>query len=116
MTKIAQLKKLEVRDIMKVLKKKVLAGEINVKYDESEDIIETFDVDPGAKERVKKTAELYEKIINGNKNMFNTLKNKKLDQLSGKATGKEMEMMTNFIANGGEEFDEGMIGMEEEFD
>lgn len=116
MTKIAQLKKLEVRDIMKVLKKKVLAGEINVKYDESEDIIETFDVDPGAKERVKKTAELYEKIINGNKNMFNTLKNKKLDQLSGKATGKEMEMMTNFIANGGEEFDEGMIGMEEEYD
>ena len=116
MTKIAQSKKLEVRDIMKVLKKKVLAGEINVKYDESEDIIETFDVDPGAKERVKKTAELYEKIINGNKNMFNTLKNKKLDQLSGKATGKEMEMMTNFIANGGEEFDEGMIGMEEEYD
>lgn len=116
MTKIAQLKKLEVKDIMKVLKKKVLAGEIYVKYDESEDIIETFDVDPGAKERVKKTSELYEKIMEGNKNMFINLKNKKLDQLSGKASAKDMEIMTNLIANGGEDFDEGMMGMDEDYE
>jgi hypothetical protein len=116
MTKIAQLKKLEVKDIMKVLKKKVLAGEMYAKYDESEDIIETFDVDPGAKERVKKTSELYEKIMEGNKNMFINLKNKKLDQLSGKASAKDMEIMTNLIANGGEDFDEGMMGMDEDYE
>ena len=85
MTKIATIKQLEVSDIMKVLKKKVLEGEINVKYDESEDIIETFDIDPGLKERVKKTTDLYQKIIEGNKNMFNNLKAKKTAQLSGKS-------------------------------
>jgi hypothetical protein len=33
---------------------------------------------------VKKTTDLYEKIIEGHKNMFTTLKVKKMDQLSGK--------------------------------
>ena len=89
MTKIATIKQLEVADIMKVLKKKVLEGEINVKYDESEDIIETFDVEPGLKERVKKTTDLYQKIIEGNKNMFTSLKMKKMDQASGKLSKKE---------------------------
>ena len=62
---------------------------INVKYDESEDIIETFDVEPGLKERVKKTTDLYQKIIEGNKNMFTSLKMKKMDQSSGKLSKKE---------------------------
>lgn len=84
MTKIAQKKQLEVNDIMRVLKKKVIEGEINIKYDESEDIIEVFEVDPGLKEKVKKTTDLYKKIIEGNKNLFTNLKTKKLDQLSGK--------------------------------
>ena len=60
--------KLEVNDIMKILKKKVLEGEINIKYDESEDIIEIYDIDPGLKERVKKSTDLYQKIMEGNKN------------------------------------------------
>ena len=111
MTKIAQLKQLEVKDIMRVLKKKVMEGEINIKYDESEDIIETFDVDPGLKERVKKTSELFEKIIDGDKNMFITLKIKKAELLEGKSSPEDV---ANIIANGNEE--EMMMGMEEEFD
>jgi hypothetical protein len=111
MTKIAQLKQLEIKDIMRVLKKKVMEGEINIKYDESEDIIETFDVDPGLKERVKKTSELFEKIIDGNKNMFVTLKIKKAEQLEGKSSPEDV---SNIIANGNEE--EMMMGMDEEFD
>ena len=111
MTKIAQLKQLEVKDIMRVLKKKVLEGEINVKYDESEDIIETFDVDPGFKERVKKTSELYEKIVDGNKNMFLTIKNKKLNQLAGKDAD---DAIANAMANGNEGYEGEIPGMDEE--
>ena len=97
MSKIATLKQLEVKDIMNVLKKKVLEGEINIKYDESEDIIEVFDIDPGLKERVKKTSDLYQKIMEGNKNMFTALKEKKMDQLSGKLNKKDAA--TNIIMN-----------------
>lgn len=89
MTKIAEKQKLEVNEIMKVLKKKVLEGEINIKYDEAEDIIEVFDVDPGLKEKVKKTNDLYQKIIEGNKNMFMELKTKKMDQMSGKLSDRD---------------------------
>ena len=93
---IATFKQLEVKDIMRVLKRKVLEGEINIKYDESEDIIETFDLDPGLKERVKKTKDLYEKILEGNKNMFLNIKTKKLDQISGKANDKKLnEILIN---------------------
>ena len=95
MTKIAQEKQLEVKDIMRILKRKVLEGEINIKYDEAEDVIETFDIDPGLKEKVKKTSELYEKIIEGNKNMFVNLKKRKMDQLSGKLNEKELLMAVN---------------------
>ena len=95
MTKIAQEKQLEVKDIMRILKRKVLEGEINIKYDEAEDVIETFDIDPGLKEKVKKTSELYEKIIEGNKNMFINLKKRKMDQLSGKLNEKELLMAVN---------------------
>lgn len=54
----------------------MLEGEINIKYDESEDIIEIYDIDPGLKERVKKSTDLYQKIMEGNKNMFIDLKEK----------------------------------------
>ena len=97
MSKIATVKQLEVNDIMKILKKKVLEGEINIKYDESEDIIEIYDIDPGLKERVKKSTDLYQKIMEGNKNMFIDLKEKKMDQLSGKFNKKEAA--TNIIMN-----------------
>ena len=97
MSKIATLKQLDVNKIMLVLKKKVLEGEINIKYDESEDIIEIFDIDPGLKERVKKTTDLYQKIMEGNKNMFIDLKEKKMDQLSGKLDKKDVA--TNIIMN-----------------
>jgi hypothetical protein len=97
MSKIATVKQLEVNDIMKILKKKVLEGEINIKYDESEDIIEIYDIDPGLKERVKKSTDLYQKIMEGNKNMFIDLKEKKMDQLSGKLNKKEAA--TNIIMN-----------------
>jgi len=104
MTKIAQEKQLEVKDIMRVLKRKVLEGEIIIKYDEADDVIETFDVDPGLKEKVKKTSQLYEKIIEGNKNMFVNLKKRKMDQLSGKLSEKEKELL--MAANGGMEDDD----------
>ena len=83
-SKISTLTQLDYNDIMKILKKKVLEGEINVKYDESEDIIEVIDADPGLKEKVKKTKDLYEKIMEGNKNMFLNLKNNKFEELNGK--------------------------------
>ena len=88
-----------------------MEGEINIKYDESEDIIETFDVDPGIKERVKKTSELFEKIIDGNKNMFVSLKIKKAELLEGKSLPEDA---SNIIPNGNDE--EMMMGMDEEFD
>ena len=82
--RISTLTQLDYSVIMKILKKKVLEGEINVKYDESEDIIEVLDVDPGLKEKVKKTKDLYEKIMEGNKNLFLNVKNHKFEELNGK--------------------------------
>ena len=89
MMKLCQVTQLDLNIIMKVLKKKVLEGEISIKYDEAEEIIEVLDVDPGLKEKVQKTKELYEKIIDGNKNMFMDLKNKKFEKISRK--GNEID-------------------------
>ena len=61
--KLSTLTQLDYDVIMRILKKKVLEGEINIKYDESQDIIEVYDTDPGLKEKVEKTKQLYEKII-----------------------------------------------------
>ena len=61
-SKISTLTQLDYTVIMKILKKKVLEGEINVKYDEAEDIIEVIDADPGLKEKVKKTPKQKRKI------------------------------------------------------
>ena len=84
MMKLCQVTQLDLNIIMKVLKKKVLEGEISIKYDEAEEIIEVLDIDPGLKEKVQKTKEIYEKIIDGNKNMFMDLKNKKFEKISRK--------------------------------
>ena len=71
-----------------------MSGEINIKYDEASDEVEVFDVDPGLKERVQKTKELYKKIIEGNKNLFMTLRDRKIEEMSGhKYTSEEMELM-----------------------
>ena len=97
-SKISTLTQLDYTVIMKILKKKVLEGEINVKYDEAEDIIEVIDADPGLKEKVKKTKDLYEKIMEGNKNMFLNLKNNKFEQLEGKP--KDNAINIDLIQNG----------------
>ena len=95
MMKLCKVTQLDPNIIMKVLKKKVLEGEISIKYDEAENIIEVLDIDPGLKEKVQKTKELYEKIIDGNKNLFMDLKNKKLDKLSGKGNEFEINIIEN---------------------
>ena len=91
MTKLAQITQVEFTDLMKVIKKKVITGEMNVKYDEATDILEVFNVDPGMKERVQKTKDLYNKIIDSNKNLFITIKDRKCDELSGAAAYSKEE-------------------------
>lgn len=109
LTKLTLKIQLDYDVILKILKKKVLQGEINIKYDESDDIIEVFDLDPGLKEKVEKTKNLYEKIIEGNKNMFMDLKNKKLDKISGK-----IKLFDNGVPDEVEYVD--MHQMEQDFD
>ena len=88
LTKLCQKTQIEFNDLMKVLKKKVMAGEINAKYDEGTDILEISDVDPGLKERVEKTKALYRNIIEANKNLFINLRDRKIDEMSAGAAGK----------------------------
>lgn len=78
LTKLSQSTKIDFNYLLKVIKKKCLSGELNVKYDEETDIIEVYDIDPGMKERVKKTQEMYKDIIEANKNNFISLRDKKL--------------------------------------
>ena len=93
MSKLAQNCQIDFNDLMKVIKKKVLEGEINIKYDEATDILEVFDLDPGLKEKVQKTKELYKNIIEANKNLFIHLREKKMRELSeNKMTKEEMEI------------------------
>ena len=82
LTKLVQLSQIEFNDVKKVIKKKVMEGKLNIKYDEVNDMITIFDVDPGLKERVQRTKDLYSKIIDANKNLFINLKDKKLNQLN----------------------------------
>ena len=110
--KLSTFTQLDYDVIMRILKKKVLEGEINIKYDESQDIIEVYDTDPGLKEKVEKTKQLYEKIIEGNKNLFIDKKNQKLDALSGKEKGKEIDITDMDIENQG--YDPRFARMEEE--
>ena len=83
MTKLSQKTQIDFNDLMRVVKKKVMSGEINIKYDEATDVVEVFDADPGIKERVEKTKELYKNIIEGNKNVFINLKDRRIKELSG---------------------------------
>ena len=78
MAKLAELTNIGFNDLMRVIKKKCLEGELNLKYDEENDIIEVFDVDPGMKERVEKMQELYKNLIEANKSNFISLRDKKL--------------------------------------
>jgi hypothetical protein len=89
MAKLSQKTQIEFNDLMRVMKKKVLAGEIAVKYDEATDIVEVFDMDPGLKERVEKTKEIYKNVIEANKNLFINLKDKKMRELSQQHLSKE---------------------------
>jgi len=99
LTKLCQRTQIDFNDLMKVLKKKVLAGEINTKYDEGTDVLEVFDVDPGLKEKVEKTKELYRNIIDANKNLFINLRDRKFDEMNAGAVGKytkeEIELLNN---------------------
>ena len=95
MGKLSQKCQVEFNDLMKVIKKKVMSGELNIKYDEVTDEIEVFDVDPGLKERVQKTKELYNKIIEANKNLFITLRDRKIDEMSGDKYSKEEREFIN---------------------
>ncbi len=95
------------------MKKKVLQGELNIKYDQSEEIIEIFDLEPGLKERVEKTKELYERVLKGNKNLFMNLKTRKMNKMAE----KEAKMIINIP--GAENFVYGDMGdspMEEDDD
>ena len=100
LTKLCQRTQIDFNELMKVLKKKVMAGEINAKYDEGTDVLEVFDVDPGLKERVEKTKGLYRNIIEANKNLFINLRDRKFDEMNvggaaGKYSKEEMELLNS---------------------
>lgn len=95
LTKLATLTGIEFESLMKVIKKKCLDGELNVKYDEESDIIEVFDVEPSKKENILKTQELYKNILEGNKNLFINLRDKKLNELNNEVI--EDENILNMI-------------------
>ena len=78
LSKLCQLTNIKFEELLRVIKKKCLEGELNVKYDEENDIIEVFDVDPGMNERMKKTQELYKNLIEASKSNFISLRDKKL--------------------------------------
>ena len=62
---------------------------------------------------MEKTKKRYEKIIEGNKNLFMSIKNNKLDELNGKTKNIKNDIAVNLIEN--EYFDQDMM-MQEEFD
>ena len=111
MGKLSQKCQVEFNDLMKVIKKKVMSGELNIKYDEVTDEIEVFDVDPGLKERVQKTKELYNKIIEANKNLFITLRDRKIDEMSGDKYSKEEREFIN-MRQLEEHFEEDYVDMD----
>ena len=52
-----------------------------MKYDEETDVLEVLDVDPGKLEKVKKTQEIYKEVLEGNKNIFISTRDKKLQEM-----------------------------------
>ena len=93
--KLAEKCKVNQNELMMVIRKKVMSGEISVKYDDVTEVIEVFDADPGLKERVQRTKDLYKKIIDANKNLFITLRDKKMDEFDRKKYSKEEEELMN---------------------
>lgn len=95
LTKLAEITNIEFNYLLKIIKKKCIEGELNVKYDEESDILEVFDLDLGMKENVKKTQDLYKKIIEGTKDYFINLRDNKLKELNNE--GAQNINMINMI-------------------
>ena len=87
LSKLTEYMKIDSGLLLKVIKRKCLEGELNMKYDEENEVLEIFDVDPGKKEKIKKMQELYKELIEANKNFFITIRDQKLEKLNNK--GKE---------------------------
>ena len=81
LTKLVELIQVDFKDLLKTIKKKCLEGELNVKYDEENDVLEILDIDPGKLEKVKKTQEIYKEVLEGNKNIFISTRDKKLQEM-----------------------------------
>lgn len=79
LAKIASELGIEFPECLDILKKKVIEGKINIKYDEIEDIIEILELDPGAQKAISDSKEFYKDFINANKNLFILTKDKKND-------------------------------------
>jgi hypothetical protein len=101
LTKLVQLIEVDFKDLLKTIKKKCIEGELNVKYDEETDVLEVFDVDPGKLKNVKKTQELYKQVLEGNKNIFITTRDKKLQDLVKEdvAFNNELAHLTSMFSN-----------------
>ena len=70
------------------MKKKVIEGKINIKYDEIEDIIEILELDPGAQKAINETKDFYKEFINANKNLFILTKDRKNERFDFQRTWK----------------------------
>lgn len=77
LTKLVSLLNFSFENVLAILKKNVMNGRINLKYDEVEDVIEVFDMDPRLKENVEETQRLYKELIECNKNLFSKLRDSK---------------------------------------
>lgn len=101
LTKLVGLIQVDFKDLLKIIKKKCIEGELNIKYDEETDVLEVFDVDPGKLENVKKNQEIYKEIIEGNKNVFITSRDKKLQEMVKEDSlfGNELSHLAGMINN-----------------
>ena len=106
LSKLSQSTGIDFNILLRIIKKKCMEGELNVKYDEENDIIDVLDVDPGKKEKVKKTQELYKSIIEGNKNYFLSLRDKKLNELNNEGMINQININNIYDDNDDEDIDE----------
>jgi len=81
LTKLVELIQVDFKDLLRTIKKKCIEGELNVKYDEETDVLEVFDVDPGKLENIRKTQEIYKEVLEGNKNIFISSRDKRLQEM-----------------------------------
>lgn len=72
---------LQFDDVLRILKKNVVEGRINIKYDEIDDIIEVFDIEVGLKKNCEENQKIYKIFIESNKNLFVQLKLKKSENV-----------------------------------